>query len=125
MRTAGERVIGHPTTHPRPVDIGVAIITGVPVGAPQSASGSEVVRRGHNEIMTAMSTQSMRAYVLTAPGKGGVQEMPAPVAASGEVVVDFERVGVCAVRTPSAWPAALDSSTSGPKTAFLTSPSTR
>ena len=42
-----------------------------------------------------MSTRSMRAYVLTAPGQGGVQEVPAPVAAAGEVVVDVERVGVC------------------------------
>jgi threonine dehydrogenase-like Zn-dependent dehydrogenase len=37
----------------------------------------------------------MRAYVLNAPGEGGVQEVPAPVAAPGEVVVDVERVGVC------------------------------
>ncbi len=37
----------------------------------------------------------MRAYVLTAPGEGGVQEVAAPVARSGEVVVDVERVGVC------------------------------
>jgi threonine dehydrogenase-like Zn-dependent dehydrogenase len=45
--------------------------------------------------MTAMNTQSMRAYVLNAPGEGGVQEVPAPAAAPGEVVVDVERVGVC------------------------------
>jgi threonine dehydrogenase-like Zn-dependent dehydrogenase len=37
----------------------------------------------------------MRAYVLTAPGQGQVQEVPAPVAAAGEVVVDVGRVGVC------------------------------
>jgi threonine dehydrogenase-like Zn-dependent dehydrogenase len=37
----------------------------------------------------------MRAYVLNAPGEGGVQEVPAPAAALGEVVVDVERVGVC------------------------------
>jgi threonine dehydrogenase-like Zn-dependent dehydrogenase len=37
----------------------------------------------------------MRAYVLNAPGEGWVQEVPAPVAAPGEVVVDVERVGVC------------------------------
>ena len=43
MRTAGERVAGHPATHPRPVDIGVAIIAGVPLGTPQPASCSEVV----------------------------------------------------------------------------------
>jgi threonine dehydrogenase-like Zn-dependent dehydrogenase len=42
-----------------------------------------------------MTTRSMRAYVLNAPGEGGVQEVPAPVAAPGEVVVDVERVGVC------------------------------
>jgi threonine dehydrogenase-like Zn-dependent dehydrogenase len=45
--------------------------------------------------MTAMSTRTMRAYVLTGPGEGEVQDVPAPVAAPGEVVVDVERVGVC------------------------------
>jgi threonine dehydrogenase-like Zn-dependent dehydrogenase len=45
--------------------------------------------------MTSMSTQSMRAYVQNAPGEGGVQEVPAPAAAPGEVVVAVERVGVC------------------------------
>jgi threonine dehydrogenase-like Zn-dependent dehydrogenase len=45
--------------------------------------------------MTAMSTRKMRAYVLTRPREGDVQEVPAPVAAPGEVVVDVERVGVC------------------------------
>ena len=42
-----------------------------------------------------MSARSMRAYVLTAPGEGSVQQVPAPVAIPGEVVVDVERVGVC------------------------------
>ncbi|MER7540664.1 alcohol dehydrogenase catalytic domain-containing protein [Streptomyces sp. NPDC097704] len=37
----------------------------------------------------------MRAFVLTGPGEYSVQEVPAPVAAPGEVVVDVERVGVC------------------------------
>ncbi|MGW2521875.1 zinc-dependent alcohol dehydrogenase [Streptomyces sp. NPDC001617] len=37
----------------------------------------------------------MRAFVLTAPGAYVVQEVPAPVAGPGEVVVDVERVGVC------------------------------
>ncbi len=37
----------------------------------------------------------MRAAVLTAPGECSVQEVPAPRAAAGEVVVDVERVGVC------------------------------
>ncbi|WP_037804540.1 alcohol dehydrogenase catalytic domain-containing protein, partial [Streptomyces resistomycificus] len=37
----------------------------------------------------------MRAFVLTAPGRYAVEEVPAPVAAPGEVVVDVERVGVC------------------------------
>ncbi|MEU3612118.1 alcohol dehydrogenase catalytic domain-containing protein [Streptomyces sp. NPDC006872] len=37
----------------------------------------------------------MRAFVLTAPGAYEVQEVPAPVAGPGEVVVDVERVGVC------------------------------
>lgn len=38
---------------------------------------------------------TMRAFVLTAPGECSVQEVPAPTAAPGEVVVDVERVGVC------------------------------
>ncbi|MEV6590165.1 zinc-dependent alcohol dehydrogenase [Streptomyces acidicola] len=37
----------------------------------------------------------MRAFVLTSPGAYEVQDLPAPVAGPGEVVVDVERVGVC------------------------------
>ena len=37
----------------------------------------------------------MRAFVLTGPGTYAVQEVAAPVAGPGEVVVDVERVGVC------------------------------
>ncbi|KUO05561.1 zinc-dependent alcohol dehydrogenase [Streptomyces caeruleatus] len=37
----------------------------------------------------------MRAFVLTGPGAYEMQEVPEPVAAPGEVVVDVERVGVC------------------------------
>lgn len=37
----------------------------------------------------------MRAFVVTAPGEAGVQEVPEPVAVPGEVVVEVERVGVC------------------------------
>ena len=37
----------------------------------------------------------MRAYVLTGPRQGTVEDVPAPVAAAGEAVVDVERVGVC------------------------------
>jgi threonine dehydrogenase-like Zn-dependent dehydrogenase len=37
----------------------------------------------------------MRAVVLSGPGRCAVQEVPAPTAAPGEVVVDVERVGVC------------------------------
>ncbi|MFJ2608249.1 zinc-binding dehydrogenase [Streptomyces sp. NPDC087425] len=37
----------------------------------------------------------MRAFVLTAPGRCAVREVPAPVAAPGEAVIDVERVGVC------------------------------
>ncbi|MEV0347410.1 alcohol dehydrogenase catalytic domain-containing protein [Nonomuraea sp. NPDC050680] len=37
----------------------------------------------------------MRALVLTGPGKAEVQEVEAPLAAPGEVVVDVERAGVC------------------------------
>jgi threonine dehydrogenase-like Zn-dependent dehydrogenase len=45
--------------------------------------------------MTSVSTRTMRAYVLTRPRQGEVQEVPAPAAAPGEIVVDVERVGVC------------------------------
>ena len=37
----------------------------------------------------------MRAYVLTGPGEGAVQEVPTPSTTPGEVVVDVERVGLC------------------------------
>ena len=37
----------------------------------------------------------IRAYVLTGPGRGAVQLVPAPVAIPGEVVVDVDRVGLC------------------------------
>jgi threonine dehydrogenase-like Zn-dependent dehydrogenase len=37
----------------------------------------------------------MRAYVLTGPEEGSVQEVPIPLADAGEVVVDVERVGLC------------------------------
>ena len=37
----------------------------------------------------------MRAYVVTAPNTGAVQEVPSPVADPGQVVVDVHRVGVC------------------------------
>jgi len=37
----------------------------------------------------------IRALVLTAPGTAQVQQVPAPVAGRGHVVVEVERVGVC------------------------------
>jgi threonine dehydrogenase-like Zn-dependent dehydrogenase len=37
----------------------------------------------------------MRAFVVTAPHTGAVQEVAAPVAGPGQVVVDVHRVGVC------------------------------
>jgi threonine dehydrogenase-like Zn-dependent dehydrogenase len=37
----------------------------------------------------------VRAFVLTAPRQGAVQEVPDPEPAAGEVVVDVERAGVC------------------------------
>src|SRR3954467_9212242 len=37
----------------------------------------------------------MRAFVVTAPGEAGVEDVPEPVAGPGEVVVEVERVGVC------------------------------
>jgi threonine dehydrogenase-like Zn-dependent dehydrogenase len=37
----------------------------------------------------------MRAFVLAGPRQYAVQEVPAPVAAPGEAVIDVERVGVC------------------------------
>lgn len=49
----------------------------------------------HSRPRSAVRADSMRAFVLTAPGEYAVQEVPVPVAAEGEVVVDVERVGVC------------------------------
>jgi threonine dehydrogenase-like Zn-dependent dehydrogenase len=37
----------------------------------------------------------MRALVFTSPGHAEVDEMPPPVAADGQVVVDVDRVGIC------------------------------
>jgi threonine dehydrogenase-like Zn-dependent dehydrogenase len=37
----------------------------------------------------------MRAFVVSGPGQGALEEVPAPVPAAGEVVVEVERVGVC------------------------------
>jgi threonine dehydrogenase-like Zn-dependent dehydrogenase len=37
----------------------------------------------------------MRAFVITGPGEGGVQDVEPPVAGPGEVVVAVERAGVC------------------------------
>jgi threonine dehydrogenase-like Zn-dependent dehydrogenase len=37
----------------------------------------------------------IRAFVLTGPGQCSVQEVPAPVPAPGEAVIDVERAGVC------------------------------
>lgn len=44
-----------------------------------------------------MST--MRALVLHAPGQASIEEVPAPVAGPGQVVVDVHRVGVCGTDT--------------------------
>jgi threonine dehydrogenase-like Zn-dependent dehydrogenase len=37
----------------------------------------------------------VRAYVVTGPREGSVQDVPAPIASPGQVVVDIHRVGVC------------------------------
>ncbi len=37
----------------------------------------------------------MRAFVITKPGRGGVEDVEPPTAAPGHVVVDVERAGVC------------------------------
>jgi len=37
----------------------------------------------------------MRAFVITGPRQGGVQEVDEPTAKDGQVVVDVERAGVC------------------------------
>jgi threonine dehydrogenase-like Zn-dependent dehydrogenase len=37
----------------------------------------------------------VRAYVLTGPHHGEVQDVPVPVASAGQVVVDVHRVGLC------------------------------
>lgn len=41
------------------------------------------------------SAKTMRAFVVNAPGEAGVQEVGAPIAQPGEVVIDVERAGVC------------------------------
>lgn len=43
----------------------------------------------------ATPAETMRAFVVTAPGRAEVREVPVPVAGPGEVVVSVERAGVC------------------------------
>jgi len=38
---------------------------------------------------------SMRAFVITGPGKAEVREVDSPTPGAGEVIVDVERAGVC------------------------------
>lgn len=37
----------------------------------------------------------MKAFVVTAPHEGGIQEVPDPIAQRGQVIIDIHRVGVC------------------------------
>ena len=37
----------------------------------------------------------MRSFVVTGPGEAGVEDVEAPEAVPGHVVVDVERVGIC------------------------------
>lgn len=46
-------------------------------------------------MTTVARPRTMRAFVLTGPRRFEVQQVDAPVADDGEVVVDVERVGVC------------------------------
>jgi threonine dehydrogenase-like Zn-dependent dehydrogenase len=48
-----------------------------------------------HDIIGPVSATTMRAFVVTAPGEAGVQEVDAPVARPSEVVIDVERAGVC------------------------------
>jgi threonine dehydrogenase-like Zn-dependent dehydrogenase len=43
----------------------------------------------------SVHTAAVRAFVITAPGTAGVQEVDQPAAMPGEVVVDVARAGVC------------------------------
>ena len=61
-------------------------VAGGPVGAGRGIRP----RRPHPR-----ARPDMRAFVITAPGEAGVQEVDPPDAAPGEVVVDVERAGVC------------------------------
>jgi threonine dehydrogenase-like Zn-dependent dehydrogenase len=42
-----------------------------------------------------VTNRTIRAFVLTGPREGGVQDVPAPIATRGEAVVNVERVGIC------------------------------
>jgi threonine dehydrogenase-like Zn-dependent dehydrogenase len=46
-----------------------------------------------------MGNATVRAFVITGPGRAEVRDVPAPVAGPGEVVVDVERCGVCGTDT--------------------------
>ena len=50
--------------------------------------------RYRNRVVTR-PTDHMRAFVISGPREAGVQEVPAPVAGPGEVVIEVTRAGVC------------------------------
>src|SRR5215469_3999644 len=54
-----------------------------------------LARLSAHDIIGPVSATTMRAFVVTGPGEAGVQEVDAPVARPGEVVIDVERAGVC------------------------------
>jgi 2-desacetyl-2-hydroxyethyl bacteriochlorophyllide A dehydrogenase len=45
--------------------------------------------------VTATAATTIRAFVLTGPGEWRVADVPTPVPAAGEAVIDVERAGVC------------------------------
>jgi threonine dehydrogenase-like Zn-dependent dehydrogenase len=54
-----------------------------------------LARLSAHDIIGPVRATTMRAFVVTAPGEAGVQEVEAPVVRPGEVVIDVERAGVC------------------------------
>jgi threonine dehydrogenase-like Zn-dependent dehydrogenase len=59
-------------------------------GEADSVATSMATVSGHD-----VSLHRMRAFVVNGPGEARVEEVPRPVPAAGEAVVDVERAGVC------------------------------
>ncbi len=67
-------------------------------GRGQRTAGCAVARQRRRRRRSSHQKEGerpMKAFVVTAPHRGAVHDVPTPVAADGQVVVDISRAGVC------------------------------